>query len=373
MASTSSIGKSATRRVVNSELLQRRMKSAADKGDHVYITGEDLGSYRVLPGAVAYVQKKHPMGQGMSRFVYFPDYRLAGTVQEIVSILQKTGQNQINVGGLNRLTGGRFGSPMGTAPLSPEIIFANSFDPLNADHAAFIISLKKIRGAGSASKKAAQPIAAWVEIATILSKMSGSEKVKSSKAAKKASPKSVQSNLAQRVADFNAAMDAVLEGRATQLLKVTDFNSESNTKVTKVDAPADPARSHSKRPEITVNGRVVQVPIVVKLPEGRDNFERYVRAVVAQSKYAQFAQAILDAVNQQKQIAPVAVPMSFMPLAAPMQAGSLSPRSQAGLASPAPAVMFAQQPALPSLGQSMSLAPIQMGTARSPIGGFRAM
>lgn len=60
--------------------------------------------------------------------VYFSDYRISGTVEEIVDALRSSGINEVNVGELYLTSNGQNGCPPGIYPLSEEVIAACSFD-----------------------------------------------------------------------------------------------------------------------------------------------------------------------------------------------------------------------------------------------------
>jgi len=91
-----------------------------------------------LKGAPRYVDAKYPNSEGYDRFVYWPDYRVAGSVSDIVRVFRERYYDNVNVGELNQLTQGQFGSPAGTHPLTEDLVYQNSFDPLNPAHRTII-------------------------------------------------------------------------------------------------------------------------------------------------------------------------------------------------------------------------------------------
>ncbi len=74
------------------------------------------------------------------RFVYWPDYYVAGRVHEIVSRFRQAGVTNVHVGELHKLSNGKFGDPFKVVPLTEENIMANSLDPLNPVHQKFIMN-----------------------------------------------------------------------------------------------------------------------------------------------------------------------------------------------------------------------------------------
>lgn len=85
-----------------------------------------------LTGAEQYVKRNFPNAQGIDRFVYWPDSRVAGTIRDIVNTFRNAGITSVQVGGLYLMTNGQFGQPPGYVPLSEQVVAANSFDPLNS-------------------------------------------------------------------------------------------------------------------------------------------------------------------------------------------------------------------------------------------------
>ena len=70
-----------------------------------------------LTWAANYVGKIFPNFQGNYRFVYWPDYVVAGTIADIINTFQNAGLDQIRIGALYQLTNGQLGQVPGTAEL----------------------------------------------------------------------------------------------------------------------------------------------------------------------------------------------------------------------------------------------------------------
>lgn len=86
-----------------------------------------------LAGATVYVNRNYPNTQGYDRFVYWPDYRVAGTIRDIVTNFRNAGINNVTVGSLYTSTG-QLGCNQGIVPLSEEVVATCSYDPLNPAH-----------------------------------------------------------------------------------------------------------------------------------------------------------------------------------------------------------------------------------------------
>ncbi len=94
-----------------------------------------------LTGARAYVNKNYFDSQGYDRFVYWPDYRVAGTIRDIVNTFRDAGINQVQIGTLYNMSNGQIGCYRRTATLSEEVVAACSFDALNPAHQAIFNEL----------------------------------------------------------------------------------------------------------------------------------------------------------------------------------------------------------------------------------------
>lgn len=72
-----------------------------------------------------------------NRFVYWPDYKVAGRIQDIAKFFISHSYPYVQVGELSRISNGELGT-IGIFPVTPQLIRENSFDPLNAFHQNFI-------------------------------------------------------------------------------------------------------------------------------------------------------------------------------------------------------------------------------------------
>lgn len=88
----------------------------------------------LIKGAEDYVRQRYPNAQGFDRFVYWPDYRVAGTINDIYNRFAQAGVSHVIVGQLYTLSNGQVGCPPQTVPLSPQIIASCAIDPLNPVH-----------------------------------------------------------------------------------------------------------------------------------------------------------------------------------------------------------------------------------------------
>lgn len=74
------------------------------------------------------IRQQNYDGAAPEAVVYFPDYRINGTVSEIVNSLKLAGIYQVNVGALYRESNGKMGCQPGTYLLSEEVVAACSYD-----------------------------------------------------------------------------------------------------------------------------------------------------------------------------------------------------------------------------------------------------
>lgn len=95
----------------------------------------------VLSNAPNIVRKHYPNAQGADRFVYWPDYMVAGTIKDIVKSFQTKGINQVNVGTLYTMSNGQIGCPPGAMPLSEQVVAACAYDPLNPVQTELLMAL----------------------------------------------------------------------------------------------------------------------------------------------------------------------------------------------------------------------------------------
>ena len=118
--------------------LQRRSAGVRRLGPHNYWQALRPARRLLLTGAVNYVNRNYPNAQGANRFVYWPDYRIAGTVSDIVQVLNGMGADLVNVGEMHQLTQGQRGTPPGRYRLTEQLVYDNSFDPLDPQHVPLI-------------------------------------------------------------------------------------------------------------------------------------------------------------------------------------------------------------------------------------------
>lgn len=85
----------------------------------------------LLTNALNYVARHYSGRQGYDMFVYWPDYRVAGTVSQIAQIFQEAGMRTVHVGELYQRTNGQLGYSPGEYALSEQLILDNSYNPLN--------------------------------------------------------------------------------------------------------------------------------------------------------------------------------------------------------------------------------------------------
>lgn len=97
--------------------------------------------YLTLAGSPRYVEKNYPNAQGVDRFVYWPDYKVAGTIKDIVNAFLNAGINQVQVGTLYSWSNGQIGCQPRMVPLTPEIVAECAFDPLNPAHTELLMTL----------------------------------------------------------------------------------------------------------------------------------------------------------------------------------------------------------------------------------------
>ena len=94
-----------------------------------------------LGGARNYVRINHPNARSLNRFVYWPDYRVAGSIKDIFLKFHKAGVNKVTVGSIYNMTGGETGCYRKAVPLSIDVIISCSIDPLNPEHQSIFKNL----------------------------------------------------------------------------------------------------------------------------------------------------------------------------------------------------------------------------------------
>lgn len=141
-------------RVHRQEIMKTpRYREAANSAPGDFFWNADLRSHwRLVGNPLNYSE-----GQGYDRFVFWLDYRVADTVNGIVNRFIQDGITTVLVGELYRLSDGRMGDPPGEYPLSPQIIYRNSLDPLDPNQQQFINDL------GERMREEFQPVGVSVQ------------------------------------------------------------------------------------------------------------------------------------------------------------------------------------------------------------------
>ena len=94
------------------------------------------------------VDKEYLSAADYDRFVFWPDYNIAGRIRDIVYRLKEAGVYAATVGELHRLTGKKAGSPTQFVSLTEEVILENSFDPLNPVNQRIMLNLNRRESQG---------------------------------------------------------------------------------------------------------------------------------------------------------------------------------------------------------------------------------
>lgn len=87
-----------------------------------------------LGGARNYVRINYPDAKLYNRFVYWPDYKVAGSIKDIFTKFYKAGINKVTVGSIYDMSNGEVGCYRSVVPLSINVIIKCSIDPLNPQH-----------------------------------------------------------------------------------------------------------------------------------------------------------------------------------------------------------------------------------------------
>lgn len=117
---------------LTAERIQRLTGSALNTDSYWQVASP--GRNLKLSGASTYVARNYPNRQGYDRYVYWPDYRVAGIINDIVNAFLNAGITQVQVGSLYEMSNGKIGCYRRTVPLTVEVVQACAFDPLNPDH-----------------------------------------------------------------------------------------------------------------------------------------------------------------------------------------------------------------------------------------------
>jgi hypothetical protein len=293
-------------RQLTGEAIRNHAQKAANKGPVFYWQVNAPSKDLKLTGAIKYVNRYYPNVQGYNRFVYWPDYRVSGTISEIVRTFQQAGVNQVEVGALNELSNGQAGQPRQNVQISEEIIASNAFDPLNPAHQEIIEQfISQVKPSPKAESK--YTLQEFIQIGkNIKAFSSGSTTVekaaRSTTARTGAGARSPESNRQRLINDFSQKMQMALQLPPGQdvdsVLNVTDFDVQKFTKARKANPPGP--RATAIRPYVNTQRGQVAVPIIAQ-PQGASNFQNFVRTVVANSPYGQYADEIIRSFQQQLQ------------------------------------------------------------------------
>ena len=89
------------------------------------------------------VDESYLTASGADRFVFFPDYSVAGRIKDILNRFNEGGLSSVTVGALYNMSDRRLGSPQKTLHLTEETLINNSLDPLNQDHQSILLGIFK--------------------------------------------------------------------------------------------------------------------------------------------------------------------------------------------------------------------------------------
>ena len=84
---------------------------------------------------------QNPPERNGSRIIYWPDYKVFGTIDEIFNTFGLADMSQIAAGALYTLTDGQFGNSPGVLPLSLRNIFNNSYNPATSKQKQMLIDI----------------------------------------------------------------------------------------------------------------------------------------------------------------------------------------------------------------------------------------
>ena len=76
-----------------------------------------------------------------ANIIYWPDYKVFGTLDEIYNTFNLAGMGPIGVGALHTLSDGSFGNTPGVVPLTANTIYRNSIDPGNRQQRRILIDI----------------------------------------------------------------------------------------------------------------------------------------------------------------------------------------------------------------------------------------
>ena len=294
-------------KTLTSEAVGRQLAAARKKSEATYWQVAKPTRTLQLTGAVAYVNKNHANRQMNDHFVYWPNFRVAGTVSDIVNTFRAA--NIVSVD----LQDGR-----GNQPLTEQLVIANSYDPLNPEHRARIDQMQKqgpSAGTGAKKNSNLHTLEQYVIIGNAL-KEAGKNRTTSTTGGKSSgaatgkggnSPQAKQQSLVQKFNQIMATALSLPSGmNSEKVFEVTEFDVSKFSKAP-TKAPPKTSKATAIQPVLNVQGRQVLVPIIAQ-SSGANNFRAFVASVVGASpQFSQFAQPIQQAFDQEIQRRSVAI------------------------------------------------------------------
>lgn len=129
---------------ISLDRLNSRIRDVNRLGNNVYWAIGNPGHTLNLTDSIRWVRELYPRETGYDQVVFWPDLKVYGRVEDIVTTLRNSGINQVGVGSLYSMTNGQIGCPPQILPLSEEVVLACSFNPLNPDHRQLLSLLLNI-------------------------------------------------------------------------------------------------------------------------------------------------------------------------------------------------------------------------------------
>lgn len=330
MQGTSSHREAASQKALTAEGIENRKNTVQKKGRGTYWKVTKPTSTLKLSTSHTYVNNANhgfANAQGYNRLVYWPDYQVVGTANDIYQAFHNAGVNRVTVNVLHTVTGGRAGNS-GQFDISPALVYSNSFDPLNPEHKQLIHDFVNAYAAESKATAYKFSLDEYNAMAEALKAHKAPKKGGGGKAhAGRGGARDKESKLRFLVNEFDARLQNMLDTNkdAEFLFDVTKFNPEKYTEVkSKAGQPGKGASAI--RPAVTLStGQQVLIPIYAR-PGGADNFRAYVRTVIgSSSKFSQLVNPIIESfdarLRERRQAPPPAVtaPLQQAPLAAIVQ------------------------------------------------------
>lgn len=288
-------------KALTQQVISRAMERVQKKGPNTYWQINNPGRDLKLNSAANYVTKNYAGNQGFNRFVYWPQYLVAGTISDIANNFRAAGVN-----------------------VSEQQIQANSVDPLNPQHRAQLeaMAVKQPGGGGAAEKKTKHSLEEYIAIGEVIKGTKGGATTGTAKGATVGRGRAGQNPQGRQQAviqNFNQVMAQALSlpqgSDVSKVINVTKFDASKFTGALSTDTPGQGPRVGFIRPILDLgNGRNFLVPVVAQ-PTGAGNFAAYVQSVIANSNYANYAQYIQRSFNEQlaaKSAAPVQPQQGFV-------------------------------------------------------------